>query len=367
MVACLLDHPDWPAKRIAASVGVGEPTVSIALHQKLPLELMGRWSRADGGEFDDCLPGLVDQLRRWRQAGNVSLASRGLDLLLWGFAGQARSPGLDLVDARSDPYLLTLLELRSQIALAEQDLRRADETLGRMERLLRAPRVDRADVWRFRLHYILGRRHTAEFRYDLALREYDRVFRETPQTCWAGEPVFLHSLAVAHRGVGEYESAREFMVRAIECCAASGREVDATHTRSRLARVDVEDGAATGNATPLERAEEALATLAEEHPDFRLASPLGYVQYLLHRLRLDLVVRRRDWEAVKRLVEEINGLVNRGAYAHEFLELEELFVRHELQARFGDGLRIAYEPSRPRFGQKVLRGIRRRMAATHEA
>ena len=365
VVQLRLAHPTWKAKQIAEAVGLGEASVSLVLRQKLPLEMMNWWAEAAGPEADDCLPNLAERVQLWQREGDLSLASQGLQLLLWGFSKPNQDRGLHIVGLDGEPYVLKFLIQRAQVALTEQELGEADASLARVERLIRSPDVPDAARWQHRLLYVRGRRQTAEFRYDAAIEQYHRVFKEVPRACWEGDPTFLHSLAVAYRGVGAFQRAVAFMEQSLETYGIQDRPLDVAHTKSRLARVNIEEGESRRRAMPLETAEGILSAFTQNHPRFKLLNPLGHTQNLLHRLRLYALLHRHD-EEILPLVDEASVLINQGNYAHEFLELEEVILKYGLAERLKDKLKLDYKPRRARFGLKKLRAIRRRMVQTRQ-
>jgi hypothetical protein len=121
----------------------------------------------------------------------------------------------------------------------------------------------------------------------------------------------------------------------------------------------MEKGEVLRNTQALGAAGDILDQLSEQFPNFSQLSPLGYVQNRLHRLRFSALAERKPDEMAAD-IQHIIKLVNRGAYAHEFLELEEVCEQYGILTRLS-GLNIAYHPDRPRFGQKRLNRLRPRV------
>src|SRR5512135_2164809 len=151
---------------------------------------------------------LLSKIDEWQRRADYSLASQGMTLLLSGFTPTHSKRGIELVDARGEPYVLKLLIQRSQIALVEQELGFADELLNQVEHLLTSPDIPDRNLWAHRLYLARGRRHTAGFRYDNAIKYYNDLLKFVPESVWANDPVFLHSWAVACRGVRDYRNAK---------------------------------------------------------------------------------------------------------------------------------------------------------------
>jgi DNA-directed RNA polymerase specialized sigma24 family protein/tetratricopeptide (TPR) repeat protein len=357
-----IEHPDWSGRALSRAAGLTEAGVSVLMHQKVPLELMRVWALGRDAAVNQALAKLVARVDAWQRAGHYGLAGKGATLLLSGFAPAGPARGVGLVDERGDPYLLRLLEKRSQIALAEQDLGYADQLLAEFEGAIRIPEVPDRPKWVHRLMVSRGRAETAAFRYGGAAHVYSRLLTEVPAGVWRRDPVFLHSHAVAHRGVGDYRRADDWIRHALEVYEIQGRDVDAAHTVSRRARILIEEGEAAHAYAPLEAAEELLHGLGARLPALQAESPMAHVQISLHTLILHGALGR-DPEQVRGLIESTNRLINQWSYAHEFLELEEVFERYHFDRAFKDAVVPVFKPPRPRFGQKLLRSVRRRKAA----
>jgi DNA-directed RNA polymerase specialized sigma24 family protein len=355
-IRCHLSHPGWTDQQIASACGVNASVASVATRYKLPLELMNRWacSKTDPGTSDD-LCNFLTRLGAWHRDGNSSLAATGLDILLAGFSAKHQAQTLTLLDGNGDPAILPIIVLRTQIALAQQELPLADRLLVWLDTLLHHRSLSRAQMWQHRLHYSRGRWHTAAFHYADALDAYRRAF-EVPGTIWRGDPVFLHSVAVAYRGVQKFTLAEDFINQSLAVYAEQGRVADVAHTISRKARINMERGKSERRLNALTAAEDGLERVHTNFPDFPAQSPLGYVQYRLHRLRF-LAQAEHSPDEIHDAVGETLTLINRGAYAHEFLELEEVCEQYNLSSKV-HGLAIGYAPARQRFGQKRMARLR---------
>lgn len=353
-----LSRPDWTARRVSETCGVSEATVSLVVKRKVPLEAMARWANGAGTFSAEDVGHLVRTLERWRTEGDLNTAGLGFDVLLSGFAAHRRLESLQLRDECGIPYILPVLVGRVQIALAQQELVYADGLLGQLEALLKTPELQRLQAWWFRLNYIRGRRQTAEFRYGDALQNYERVFTELPEHLWSRDGVFLHSVAVAHRGTENFKAARSFVDLSLEAYTVSGSIRDVAHTLSRKARICMEEGEKARSVTSLIAAEDCLGALRAEHPNFYRLSPIGYTQNLLHHLRFAAIVKRSADDYMK-LIDEVTTLINRSGYLHEFLELEEICDCYDIRSAVR-GLLIRFQPRQPRLGQRLRQRLKER-------
>jgi tetratricopeptide (TPR) repeat protein len=318
-----------------------------------------KWNRWAFSRELNCAPtdlsGFLKRLNAWHGSGDSSLAATGLDILLAGFSAKHQAETLTFLGSDGDPAILPLIVLRTQIALAQQELALADRLLNWLNSILHDPSLDRVYAWRHRLHYARGRWHTASFHYAEALTAYKQAF-EVPEAIWRRDPVFLHSVAVAYRGVQKYSFAEDFINRSLGVYAEQGRIADVAHTISRKARINMEWGEAEHRPTALAAAEDGLEQVQAEYPAFSDQSPMGYVQYRLHRLRFSALVHR-DPDDIQHAIRETLTLINLNAYAHEFLELQEVCEQYDLFSRIRE-LAIKYAPQRLRFGQRRMNRLR---------
>ncbi len=362
-VRLYFENPDAAQKDLASTVEVPEASASVALKFKFPLEMMRWWTTRPSDRFDILVKPINATLGRWRGQGILELAAMGTDLLIAGLLSNENRSAQRVPGREHGLDLCTLLEGRVQLALAEQELGIADARLGLLEREVARCTGINGKRWHHRLLVLRGRRSTAAFRYDLAAGYYSELLGEVPSEVWQDDPLFLHSYAVSLRGVGWYGRSIDIMRQALETYESHGRVADVIHTKSRLARVYTEYGETSKNTAYYDKAVDLIGEVSLREGTLRKQHVVGYAQYLLHALRIDLQLGRPN-DVVWPRVDEVGKMINERGLAHEFLELEELYEKHDLASRFGGSLHIEYTPPRPRFGQRVLARVRASLNAS---